>query len=104
MVIRLKVWDFKTGDFRAGSPDDRVTIRVDYNAPTESNPVDRAKLDEMLAKILPFEDVREYVLIALAQSLSGRAYNKYVHFLEGIKANNGKSALRYLMEVRPYPG
>lgn len=96
--LHVQVYDFRTREFRAGSPSDLVTIHVEYNAPTASNPEDRAKLNVILAKILPFEDVREYVLIALAQSLSGQALHKLVYFLMG-KADSGKSALRYLVEV-----
>lgn len=95
------VYDLDKGEFREGRPDDFVTFSTenDYVDHTTEDYEDIVEqIDDFLYKILPNENVREYVMTVLASFLHGANADESFHIWTG-SGRNGKSKLWELFEL-----
>jgi putative DNA primase/helicase len=93
------VFDLKQMKFRAGLPEDFLSIQLDYEYSKDSDPDKKRSLEKFLQEILPIKEVREFLLLNIASCLLGEE-NKEQEFyiLTGKKGSNGKSLLCRLVE------
>lgn len=101
------VYDLKEDNFRPGRPEDFITMStgyeyVDYGYvdgldKSEIVHEDILEVLDFLNKILPEEDVREYVLLLISSFLMGTTRDEKFHIWSGTGAN-GKSKLVELIE------
>ena len=93
--------DLEYGEIRNGLPEDMTTISCGYDFPMDVNNHEAQEIiieiEECLDKIFPDEDVQNYVLNLLAESLSGiiRREEFYIHTGSG---SNGKSIFSDLIK------
>jgi len=87
------IYDLENNVFRDGKPEDYVSLSVNYSYDNNENKMN--ELIEIINKILPNYNVREYVLKLLSVCLSGKVLQN-VFFLNGV-GSNGKSILINLM-------
>ena len=87
------VYDLDKNEFRKGSPSDYITLSTnnEYNAFTYDSP-EIIELRNIINKVLPIEAVREYFLLSLSSSLSGKLWQEKFYVLTGA-GSNGKSVL-----------
>lgn len=97
-------YDLKTGTFRKGRPDDRITLSTKCIYPSMEDDASeqwvKEKMDEInkfICEILPNARVREFVMTLLASFLSGDTNHEYFHIWTG-SGGNGKSKLIELFE------
>eukprot|EP00808_Paulinella_micropora_P017941 g32184.t1 len=84
------VYDLVKSEFRNGKPDDYVSMSVGYNyEPRDTNK--QTKLNEFLNKVMPYDDVRDYLLQAMATGLYGQQIQKF--FILTGAGGNGKDTL-----------
>jgi P4 family phage/plasmid primase-like protien len=91
------ILDLDTMEFRAGLPEDYVsfTTGINYKAFDESDP-HYAGIMDFITKVLPDEDVRDYVLKILASILNGQVRDEKFYIWTGT-GGNGKSKLLELL-------
>jgi P4 family phage/plasmid primase-like protien len=91
------IYDLESQEFRPGTPDDMVslTTHIDYEdySPEDEN---ITEIMSIIQKILPNQNVREYMLTFLASCLSGTPLQLF-HIFTG-SGSNGKSVLVDLFE------
>ena len=92
------VYDLKSLTFRNGNPDDRITfcVKYDYIEYNKNDPV-LSEIKECIRKILPSDDVREYILRLFSSLLDGKNRDQKFHVFTG-KGSNGKSIISKLLE------
>jgi P4 family phage/plasmid primase-like protien len=92
------VWDFKTGEFRDGKPDDYISMstRNEYHPNTEKHTEIIKEINDFMMKLFPVEELREYMWSHLASTLVGTAVNQTFNNYLGA-GRNGKSVLVTLM-------
>jgi len=92
------VYDLKENKFRNGYPSDWITksTNIEYNDFTIDSP-QILELLEIINKILPVKNVREYFLMTLSSCLSGKKWQEKFYVLTGSGAN-GKSVLNNLIK------
>jgi P4 family phage/plasmid primase-like protien len=89
------VYDLLQNQFRSTNRDDYINLTVKYNyVPTVNN----IEVHEFLQKILPKQDVRDYVLKKMSECLNGDIPNTNFLMFIGDGAN-GKSQLLNLMKA-----
>ncbi len=93
------VWDLRERRFRAGRPEDRVSLSVgyDYVEAADADATTAAAAAEVArywATVHPDPEQREYMMRMLARQLYGDPCGNYVHIHSGQHdgAGNGKSA------------
>ncbi len=94
------VYDLNTLEFRKGRSDDFLTFttKLDY-IPYENFPAEiREELSNFISTLFVNENIREYVLFSLSQSLDGYPNEKF-YFWTGYGGANGKSSLTKLCQV-----
>jgi P4 family phage/plasmid primase-like protien len=91
------VYDLKKKKFRKARKSDYVTLSVGYNFPKKSHKYE-ASITDFFTKVFPNEDVRNYTLRQIAQSLSGRLGEHKIHTHTGFGGGNGKSILCKLID------
>jgi P4 family phage/plasmid primase-like protien len=92
------VWDFKTGEFRDGKPEDYITVttRLNYIQLTPKHAQIKQEIEEFFDKLFPIDELREYMWDHLSSTLVGTALNQtFNNYLGG--GRNGKSVLVSLM-------
>ena len=95
------ILDLDNGIIRNGQPEDMTTIGCGYDFPMDVNNHEAQEyiieIEECLDKIFPDEDVQNYTLNLLAESLAGhiRREEFYIHTGSG---SNGKSVLSDLIK------
>ncbi|KAJ3334823.1 hypothetical protein HDU93_007193 [Gonapodya sp. JEL0774] len=94
------VYDLSTHTFRAGKPEDFLTMSVGYDFdPTLMGRVDtRREVEEFFSQVFPDPDVRRYVLLFLTSALEGYNKEHRFHFAHGSSGRNGKGVLMKIME------
>jgi len=94
------VFDFKEKLFRAGFPEDNISMctNIDYVPlnPTKHREV-MDEIHDFFAKLFPEEELREYMWDHLASSMMGTCMNQAFNIYIG-DGQNGKSALIDLMK------
>lgn len=94
------VYDLEKLEFRSGCPDDYISFCThnEYKPWSELQNTQEAKeLKDFLSKVLPYADVRKYVLKLISSFLSGNTGEQKFHIWTGSGAN-GKSKLVDLIE------
>jgi P4 family phage/plasmid primase-like protien len=96
------VYDFKEKVFRAGQPDDYLTLstNIPYVEYDETNPEHArvlSEIEEFFSKLFPDKTIREYIWQHLASTLIGYNKNQTINIYNGC-GSNGKSKLIELME------
>jgi phage/plasmid-associated DNA primase len=87
------IFDLDALVFRAGRPDDFVTMSVRYDFPLEDDAGIQAQLAAFMSGTQASEQLAQYVMGTLAYTLHGRKYMELLWFLTGSKGRNGKSLL-----------
>jgi len=94
------VVDFAAGCFRAGRPDDYLSLSTGLNyselGPQHNELV--SEVNDFITKLFPEESLREYMWDHLASTMTGHNKRQNAHFYIGVGAN-GKSALIELMTM-----
>lgn len=90
------VLDLKLKIFREGTPDDKITITTGYDYPTEVDPANVKKIENILKKIFVDDEEREYVKKIMCITMYGRNAAKILPVHYG-PTNAGKSAIISLM-------
>jgi P4 family phage/plasmid primase-like protien len=93
------IYDLQRMEFREGRPDDLVTMSTKIDYDPEFNWADQRIKDimEFISKVLPNQNVREYVLQIFASCLDGTAKQKKFYIFSG-SGGNGKSKLIELLD------
>lgn len=91
------VLDLETLEFREGRPEDYISFStgIHYREYNETDPINK-DIMSFLSKVLPKEDVREYVLKVMASCLDGNIREEKFHIWTGV-GSNGKSKMIELM-------
>ncbi|KAJ3329808.1 hypothetical protein HDU93_000779, partial [Gonapodya sp. JEL0774] len=94
------IYDLKTHTFRAGLPEDYVTMSVgfDYMPNLMDDSETRRDVDTFFEQVFPDADVRRYVLLYLSSTLEGYNKEHRFHFAHGSSGRNGKGVLMKIME------
>lgn len=94
------IFDLNTMEFRRGNPSDYVSMTTGYEFIhyEESHP-SYIELEDLIKKILPKRDVREFTLKALSSCLDGhiRDENFYIWSGKNNSGGNGKSTIMDLL-------
>jgi P4 family phage/plasmid primase-like protien len=92
------VYDLKEGKFRAGKPEDymSMTTKYDYREFNEDDP-EIAEVNEFLLKIFPDKRLRDFFIKKSAEELQGGNFTKTFVVMTGI-GDNGKSITIELKE------
>lgn len=94
------VYDLEKMEFRIGQPSDYITMTTGYDfVPIESSSQEYNEVFDLLVKIFPKEDVRNYTLKALSSCLDGhnRDENFYIWSGKNNSGGNGKTVISDLM-------
>jgi len=88
------VYDLIAMEFRKGSSSDYISLSTGYEfiEYSETHPM-YMELFELVCKILPQEDVREFTLKSLASCLDGHNRDENFYIWSGFRGANGKSSL-----------
>lgn len=88
------VYDLQTFEFRAGRPDDLITMTVgyDYDETKMNDPLKLKGFNDYMAQTFPHEDLVRYVLKFLGSCLAGYTKDQLFHFGYG-SGSNGKGVL-----------
>ena len=90
------VFDLEHGVFRNGTPEDMISKTTGIDYPVDIQQEDYDEMRTFVEQILAVEDVREYLLMQIAQNLNGRTGKNLFHFLTAF-GSNGKSTLIQLV-------
>lgn len=90
------VYDLARKEFRKAKPSDYLSFSTGINFPEEKDYGHRDEVLDFFSKIFPSEELRNYLLQYLAQSLCGQQKIQALHVHTGTGAN-GKSILTKLM-------
>ena len=90
------VYDSRICTFRTHAAGDYITRLVPYSLPKQSNPEIRQKLHQVLADILPKENILQFLLTVLSLSLEGSNRHNLAMIWTGI-GGNGKSFLKSIV-------
>ena len=78
------VFDLQTGDFRAGCPDDALSLSTRYDYVTEDDPATQSEIHTFLDSCFDDPAVKQYLLEVMASSLHGtNIREKFFIFLGG---------------------
>lgn len=78
------VFDLQTGDFRAGCPDDALSLSTRYDYVTEDDPATQSEIHAFLDSCFDDPAVKQYLLEVMASSLHGtNVREKFFIFLGG---------------------
>ena len=93
------IYDMQRMKFRDGRPDDLVTMSTKIDYDHNFNRSDQRIIDimEFISKILPKQNIREYVLKIFASCLDGTVNQEKFYIFSG-SGGNGKSKLIELFE------
>jgi len=94
------IYDLEKMEFRKGNPSDYISLSTGYEFVQYScNDIEYIELFELLCKILPHKDVREFTLKSLASCLDGhiRDENFYIFSGKNNTGGNGKSTIMDLL-------
>ena len=94
------IYDLNTMEFRKGNSSDYVSMSTGYEFVQYSqNDKEYKELFELIRKILPHEDVRNFTLKSLASCLDGhiRDENFYIYSGKNNTGGNGKSTIMDLL-------
>ena len=96
------IYDIKTSTLRCIDPEDMITKKFDFNAPSildEDVSAEIRELNSVLNDLLPDEQLRLEVMVRLAESFfSCTNTHKYLVQLYG-QGNNGKTTLMRIMQT-----
>ena len=97
------IYDFKTGEFRMGEPEDYVSFSTGRNYVPFDNLNDehirkKAEIEEFMSQIFPSEDVRQYMWEHAAATLIGNNRNQKFNIYTGC-GGNGKSKFINLVNM-----
>lgn len=92
------VYDLTTYTFRAGEPEDRVSMTVGYDFPHVPDKDTCREILKFFNDIQPEEENRRYLMKYLASLIDGRTPDELFHILSG-KTRNGKSVLADLIKI-----
>lgn len=97
------VFDFKEKKFRAGRPEDYLTLstKLNYVPIDRSNEDDRrnlAEVEDFFRQLFPNEELCEYMWRHLASCVLGTCLQETIHIYVG-KGRNGKTALAEFMKI-----
>lgn len=97
VVLGDGVYDFKSDEFKAYSPDYRSLQKTEVKLRLDDDSVDRTNFNKLLS-VIP-EDALEYMQVALGSGLVGHqaSVDPSIIFLNG-RGGNGKSSLLMLAE------
>lgn len=92
------IYDLDEGIFRAGRPEDLVTMTTRYTFPRESNYVARKYINNFMDSICSSPELKEYLLNVMAYALHGerKFQDNNLMFWSGCGAN-GKGVLKSLL-------
>jgi P4 family phage/plasmid primase-like protien len=93
------IYDLQRMEFRDGRPDDLVTMstKIDYDPGMTWSDPRIVDIMEFISKVLPNENVREYVLQIFASCLDGSTKREKLYVFSG-SGGNGKSKLIELLD------
>jgi P4 family phage/plasmid primase-like protien len=89
------IYDLDKNEFRDGYPEDNITLSTGINYIEHLDPDDYEKMscvEELVNKILPIEDIKNYVLTLFSSFLHGSNKEQKFHIWTGV-GSNGKSML-----------
>lgn len=92
------VYDLNKGEFRAGRPDDRLTMSTGYAFPTTDDAAKQAELMAFYRSCAPDDEVAAYDLRISAYNLGGNNYLEQLWFYTGV-GRNGKGGKAKLLKV-----
>jgi len=91
------VYDLETHEFRDGKPDDFISMSTHKDfIPLDKSSIEYKKVIEMIKKIQPDDEIREYLLLELASVLEGVNETEKFRIWTGT-GGNGKSKLIELL-------
>lgn len=91
------VFDARDGTFRPHSAENYLTRLLPYDLPTQSDPVTRSAIQQVIKDIMPDDEVREFLLLTLALNLEGLNRHNMAMVWTG-SGGNGKGILKLLMQ------
>ena len=89
------VYNLKTGEFREGLPEDKVSFSCGYDFNEKVDPDVRKQVFDVIYSIQPDPEVRKFILAYFATSLIGTNLNEIFPVFEG-SGGNGKGMLTTL--------
>lgn len=89
------VVDLRSGEFRRGLPQDKVSYSCGYEFTNKVDPVIRKEIMDNLIKIQPDKEIRDFLLTYYASTLVGTNKNEVFLNLEG-SGGNGKGMISTL--------
>lgn len=99
LAFKNGVYDFKTNTFRQSTQQDYIAFSTGYDyLEYDDNYIQIQEIYEFLSKIIPNQQVREYLLKILGKSLLGIPEEKF-YIWTGLSGANGKSTLVNFLEA-----
>lgn len=93
------VYDLDLMEFRRGNPSDHISMSVNYNYNEYTEADEEWKeITELLVKIFPIKDIREFTLKALSSTLDGYIRDEKFFIFSG-KSNSGGNGKTTLVEL-----
>lgn len=92
------VYDLAKGVFRAGTPEDRVSLSCGYDFVLHDDHEVQADITAFVASTQASEEMTTYLWLLMAYLLSGRKYQEMLWFWTG-RGRNGKGALTLLLKM-----
>jgi P4 family phage/plasmid primase-like protien len=93
------VYDLDAGAFRAGRPDDNLSLSVGYDYASEVVARYRGELASFVASTQTSDEMADYVLKVLAYMLHGFKYMECLWFFTGKSGRNGKGTIAALLSA-----
>ena len=93
------VLDLENMEFREGRPEDYISMstRINYIPIDDTDPLIREQIMDFMRKVVPNDDVREYLMMVMASMLDGNNKEEKFYVWSG-KGSNGKSKCIELMD------
>ena len=101
LVLRNGVYDLGRREFRDGRPEDMVSMSSPERTYRPLSDYDAQEIEEVMGpirKMIPSQDVREFLLRKLALMLNGAVHDPKICFFVG-RGSNGKSVLVQLLKT-----
>lgn len=92
------VYDLSTFTFRAGEPEDKLSMTVGYDFPHVTDKSTCEAILRFFADIQPDKEPRRYLMKYLSSLIDGRTPDELFHIFSG-KTRNGKSVLADLIKI-----
>ncbi|KAJ3050605.1 hypothetical protein HK097_008410, partial [Rhizophlyctis rosea] len=96
LAFRNGVYELRTGTFRNGLPEDYLSKCLTYDLPSETDEEKRAFIEARVAEIMPYEDDRFYLNMALCTALERCNVHELLFIFSGI-GRNGKGLIKDFM-------